>query len=207
MALWNIWWQWSCIFRPACTRRRTFIWMLVVLAGFSVREDLLGVTSIVRGLGLQPKCYDRILDFFHSSALDLGKLTRTWTAQVLNTHPGLLRYNGRIVLVGDGIKVPKSGKKMPAVKKLHQESESNSKPTFIMGHSCQAVAILAQGLQSVVAIPLVARIHEGVVFSNRDKRTLLDKMIALLTELQLNVGYYVVGDAYYASRKTALRHP
>ncbi len=93
---------------------------------------------------------------------------------------------------------------MPAVKKLHQESESNSKPAFIMGHSCQAVAILVQGLQSVVAIPLVARIHEGVVFSNRHKRTLLDKMLTLLGELQLNASYTFVGDAYYASRKTAL---
>ncbi len=87
--------------------------MLVVLAGFSVREDLLGVTSIVRGLGLQPKCYDRILDFFHSSALDLGKLTRTWAAQVLNNHPGLLRYNGRIVLVGTASRCPSRERKCP----------------------------------------------------------------------------------------------
>ena len=43
-------------------RQRTFWWMLVVLAGFCVREDLLGVTSIVRGLGLDPMGYDRLPD-------------------------------------------------------------------------------------------------------------------------------------------------
>jgi hypothetical protein len=180
------------------------MWMLVVLAGFSVREDLLGVTSVVRALGLLPLCYDRILDFFHSPALDLGRLTRTWAALVLNMHPGLLRCHGRVVLVGDGIKIAKSGKKMPAVKRLHQASESNSKPPYIMGHSCQAVSVLARELRSVVAIPLIARIHEGLVFSNRDKRTLLDKMVGLLDSLELDIPFYFVGDAYYASRKVAL---
>jgi len=204
MMLWRQWWRWTKGLREACSRNRTFMWLLVVLMGFSVREDLLGVTSLVRTLGLQPLCYDRILDFFHSPALDLARLTRVWTASVLKLHPGLLRYNGRVVLVGDGIKVAKSGKKMPAVKKLHQSSESNNKPSWIMGHSCQAVSILARGLSSVVAIPLAARIHEGLVFSNRDKRTLLDKMVALVESLALGVPFYFVGDAYYASKKVAL---
>ena len=204
MMLWSLWWQWSSPLRPACSRTRTFMWMRVVLAGFSVRQDLLGVTSIVRALGLEAVCYDRILDLFHTSALRLDVLTRTWANVVVNAHPGVLRCNGRIVLVGDGIKVAKSGKKMPAVKKLHQESESNSKPKYIMGHSCQAVGILVQGLQSVAAIPLSARIHEGLVFSNRDKRTLLDKMLELLGTLHLDTPYYFVADAYYASRKIAL---
>ena len=180
------------------------MWMLVVLIGFSVRQDLLGVTSFVRCLGLCEVCYDRILDFLHSNALDVAKLTRTWTALVLTAHPGLLRCNGRLVLVGDGIKVGKSGRKMPGVKKLHQQSESNTKPSYIMGHSCQAVCVLAQGLLGVVAIPLAARIHEGLVFSNRDKRTLLDKMVGLLGELGVDAPFYFVADAYYASRKVIL---
>ena len=42
-------------------------------AGITARKDLRGVTSIVRALGLEPACYDRLLDFFHSPALDLDK--------------------------------------------------------------------------------------------------------------------------------------
>lgn len=201
MELWRNWWRWSKQLRPACTRNRTFLWLLVVLMAFSVREDLLGVTSFIRCLGLQPFCYDRILDFFHSDGVNLQVLARLWTTMVIHSHPSLVRCNGRIVLVGDGIKVAKSGKKMPAVKRLHQESESNTKPDYIMGHSCQAISILAQGLESIVAIPLVARIHEGLVFSNRDKRTLLDKMILLLDSLLISEPFYFVLDAYYASRK------
>jgi len=167
----------------------------------TVRGDLLGVTSIVRGLGLEERYYDRILDFFHSPALDLKKLTRIWVKTVFKVHPRLLRINGRPVLVGDGIKVGKSGKKMPAVKLLHQESESNTKPEYIMGHSCQAVAVLTRAMQSVFAIPLSCRIHEGVVFSNRDQKTLLDKMIMLVDSLQIEEKCYFVADAYYASGK------
>jgi len=175
--------------------------MAVCLAGMTTRKDLMGVTSIVRALGLKPFCYDRLLDFFHSSALDLNKLTRLWCDLLFRVHPGIVRVNGKPVLVGDGIKVAKAGRKMPGVKKLHQQSESNTKPEYIFGHSCQAIAILTQALSSVFAIPLACRIHEGVVFSNRDKRTLLDKMILLIDALGIREPFYFVADAYYASGK------
>src|SRR5664279_3311862 len=97
-----------CELRPACARSRTFLWMSLCLAGFSTRKDLLGVTSIVRALGLEPACYDRLLDFFHSPALDLDKLTRAWCALVFRLGPGILRVNLKPVLVGDGIKVAKA---------------------------------------------------------------------------------------------------
>jgi hypothetical protein len=167
----------------------------------TVRRDLMGVTSIVRALGLLPACYDRLLDFFHSPALDLDKLTRLWRGLVFRAHPGILRVGGKPVLVGDGIKVAKSGRKMPGVKKLHQPSESNTKPEYIFGHSCQAVAVLIQALSTVFAVPLACRIHEGVVFSNRDKRTLLDKMVLLIDSLGMSEPFYFVADAYYATGK------
>ena len=199
--LWIQWWNLTCELRSACARTRTFLWMSLCLAGMTVRRDLLGVTSIVRALGLEPACYDRLLDFFHSAALNLNKLTCAWCALVFRLDPGILRVNGRPVLVGDGIKVAKAGRKMPGVKKLHQQSESNNKAEYIFGHSCQAVAVLTQALSSVFALPLACRIHEGTVFSNRDQRTLLDKMILLLDSLGLKQSFYFVADAYYASGK------
>jgi len=162
----------------------------------------MGVTSLVRALGLKNGCYERMLALFHSSALDVNVLSRLWVALILKLLSScMVKINGRIVLVGDGIKVAKSGKKMPAVKRLHQESESNAKPSFIMGHSCQAVAVLAGALSTVFAVPLAARIHEGVLFNNNDKRTLLDKMVLLINSLGITAPCYFVADAYYASRK------
>jgi len=199
--LWKVWWELVWELRSACARTRTFLWMALCLAGMTVRKDLMGVTSLVRSLGLVPVGYDRLLDFFHSPALNLDKLTRAWCRLVFRAHPGILRVNGRPVLVGDGIKVAKSGRKMPGVKKLHQPSESNTKPEYIFGHSCQTIALLTQALSSVFALPLACRIHEGVVFSNRDRRTLLDKMVLLIDALGLKEPFYFVADAYYATGK------
>jgi hypothetical protein len=93
---------------------------------------------------------------------------------------------------------------MPAVKHLHQQSASNTKPEYIMGHSLQAISLLvhAPGGQ-VAAVPLTSRIHEGLVFSNRDARSLLDKLVALLLSIARGWGRQVllVADAYYASAK------
>ena len=83
--LWNDWWLLICDLRSACARTQTFLWMALCLAGITIRKELLGVTSIVRALGLEPACYDRLLDFFHSPALDLTKLTHAWL------RPGLPR--------------------------------------------------------------------------------------------------------------------
>jgi hypothetical protein len=72
---------------------------------------------------------------------------------------------------------------------------------YIMGHSLQAVSLLVHAAQSVFAVPLAARIHEGLVWSNADKRTLLDKMLGLLGILNVGIACYFVADAYYAAGK------
>ncbi len=199
----NLWFHWLWVvrqLRPACSRIRTFMWLSICLAGMCIRPDTFGVTSIVRAFGLKDGLYDRLLDFFHSPALNIGELARRWVNTVVRVFPGVLMKNGRLLIVGDGLKAPKSGKKMPAVKLLHQESGSNTKPEYIMGHSTQAVAILVGALQNVFAVPVVSRIHEGVVFSNRDRLTLLDKMMLMVDSLGLPT-FYFIADAYYCARK------
>jgi hypothetical protein len=42
---------------------------------------------------------------------------------------------------------------MPAVQKLHPESDSHTKPDYLFGHSCQAIALLTQAASSVLALP------------------------------------------------------
>jgi hypothetical protein len=199
--LWIYWWNAIWQLRPGCTRLRTFLWFATCVAGLTVRTDLLGVTSIVRALGLHERFYDNLLDHFHSTGVRLDEMSALWARVVVRLFPDPLRVNGRLVLVGDGIKVPKRGKKMPAVKRLHQDSESNTKPQYIMGHSLQAVSVLVHAANSVFAVPLAIRIHEGLVWSNRDKRTLLDKMLALLRIVEIRQPFYFVADAYYASQK------
>jgi hypothetical protein len=202
MQLWSTWWSVLWLLRPGFSRLRTFLWFATAVVGFTVRTDLLGVTSIVRALQLKERFYTVLLESFHSSAVKLDRLTALWTQIVLRLFPGVLRVNGRQVLVGDGIKTAKRGRKMPAVKLLHQQSDS--KPQYTMGHSLQVVSVLVQAASSVFAVPLAMRIHEGLVWSNRDKRSLLDKMLLLLGALAITSPYYFVADAYYAAGKIVI---
>jgi len=206
MRLWMVWFEAVAHLRPACARGRTFCWMVLVLMGLSIRTELAGVTSFVRVLELSPSLYKRLLYLFHSSALKLDLLTALWVRCCRRSFPPVM-VGGFLVALADGLKVPKEGRKMPAVKKLHQVSENNSKPPFIFGHSFQAISLLIRTAAGhAAAVPLAARIHEGLVWSNRDRRTLLDKLVLLFLPLAaaLEAPVILVADAYYASRKIIL---
>jgi hypothetical protein len=198
------WWSWIEPVRECCSRTQSFLWLATAMAGISTRNDLLGVTSIVRALGLTACYYDRLLDFFHSPATDPDRLSRKWTEVVFKRLPGIEYVRDMPVLLGDGIKIPKRGRKMPAVKSLHQVSDSNTKPEYIMGHSIQVVSVLVRAFGSFFAVPLSARIHEGLIFSNRDKRTLQTKFLTLVEQVGVGRPFYLVADAYYACRRMAL---
>jgi len=204
MALWIEFLRCLEALRPACARGRTFAWMVLVVAGFAARPDLAGVTSFVRAGWLKGATYRRLLALFHSPALRLPDLTRAWLRLAVTLFQPVT-VGEHLVCLADGCKVPKEGKKMPAVKSLHVESGNNSKPPFIMGHSFQAVSLLVHaGFGRVAAVPLAARIHEGVVTCNANRRSLLDKLAALLGELACSFGgrpLLLVADAYYASGK------
>lgn len=202
--LWLAWLRALQPLRPACSRTSTFLWLVLVLAALSLRPDLAGVTSLVRALGLSDISYFCLLHFFHSPALHLDLLTQLWQQNLQHLfRRRLVQVNGRPVVLVDGLKRPKEGKKMPAVKSLHQESRCNAKASFIMGHSLQAVAVLVHAAGAYAAVPVAARIHEGILWSRNSRRTLLDKLRDLLLGIQWRQPLTVVADAYYAAAKLA----
>jgi hypothetical protein len=200
MNLWNAWWDIARLLRPAFSRTRTFLWFLLALAGFCTRGDLLGVTSFVRALGLRPSCYAGLLHFFHSNAVKPDALASLWFRIVMKLYP-VYRVDGRPVLLLDGIKKSKEGRKMPGVKLVHQQSDSNSKPEFVMGHSFQSFGVLCQVGGYFFCVPICARIHEGIVRSNRDRRTLIDKANEMLATICGDERFLLLADAYYANGK------
>lgn len=125
MKLWRRWNAWVEALRPACARQRTFHWMRIALMGLCVRFDLAGVTSLVRALALHPKQYLRLLQLFHTEALALGPLTALWV-RLYQRHFDPLEIGGARVCLADGIKVAKEGRKLPGVKKLHQDWAEDS---------------------------------------------------------------------------------
>ena len=60
LSLWGSWWNAIELLRPAFSRLSTFLWFATIVAGMTVRADMLGVTSIVRALNLRPALYHRL---------------------------------------------------------------------------------------------------------------------------------------------------
>jgi hypothetical protein len=108
----------------------------------------------------------------------------------------------------DGLKMPKEGQKIPAVKELHRESTNDSKPEFIDGHSFQALALLVRTAGGFVTSVLpTARIHEGLIDRTRElQRTLLDRLVELFLEVARDLSWrgILMADAFYASAKVIL---
>jgi hypothetical protein len=207
--LWVAWWGIVESLRGACARSRTLDWLGVALLGLCTRADQWGVTSWVRASSLGDRAYRSLLNLVEGDGLDVDRLTLLWTRLVVRLfRPVQATVGGKsysLALV-DGLKVPKEGHKMPGVKSLHQESNNNSKPPYIMGHSYQAVGLLAEGPAAgdePVCVPLASRRHEGIKRGPGERRTLLDKLVALFLPLARLLGgpVLLVGDNYYANRK------
>lgn len=147
-------------FAPCFSRQPAFDWFSIVITGFMVRSDSLGITSLIRDLALKPSLYHCLEHFFHADSWDWGTVFKAWAGTAAAKAP-LKRISGRAVLVGDGVKKAKDGKYMPCTKKMVQESEDASKPDFIYGHFFGAVGVLIGTAAKSFCLPLSIRIHDG----------------------------------------------
>ncbi len=129
-------------FRICFSRASSFNWFVITVIGFIVRLDHHGVSSVIRWLNLDPGKYTSLLLFFRASSWKLEKIQQKWWQIVLTNCPAIT-INGRYLIVGDGIKIAEEAKKMPGVKRLHQESDNSSKAPYIYGHHFGVLGILA----------------------------------------------------------------
>ena len=200
-----LWQEWIKAFsglRSAFSRQTTFWWAATFCAGMAVRNNIRGVSSIVDTLGLKSSAYDSLLNFCHSTAIDLDALLACWLKLCFKIFRPIC-VDGYMVLLGDGIKVPKEGKKMPAVKLMHQSSQSNSKAEYINGHYLQVLSLAVNTRAgNIAAVPLIARIHDGVIFSNRTKKTVINRFGGIVKDASdaAETPAIVVADSYYANK-------
>lgn len=189
--------------RPAFSRQATYGWFVIVFAGFILRHDTLGVSSIIRALMLAPESYVGLLHFFHSTAWSVEGIMTIWW-QWLRQKNVAYRLGDRMVLLGDHTKTPKGGRKMPAVTTLHQDSETASKPSFFRGHHWGCIGMLVQACGKYFATPLWANIQEGLaLFTNSPDRPTLPKTAQIVERgqraaLAMGTSAYLVLDAYFA---------
>lgn len=148
-------------FKDCFSRQASFNWFVVIIIGFMIRTDTLGLTSIIRDLGLNPTGYEGMIHFFHSSAWSLEFISKKWF-QVVKQFAPLYHEGNAIILIGDGVKQAKEARKMPGVKKLHQESENCSKAEYIFGHMFGGVGVLSGNVEKFFCIPLLITLQDGI---------------------------------------------
>ena len=189
-------------FRPCFSYRAAFCWFAIVMVGLVIRRDHWGLSSIVRWLELWPRGYPSLLHFFHSSAWTLEAILLHWWGW-LGTNAPLLEVNRRRVFIGDHTKLAKEARKMPGVVTLHQDSETQSKPSFFRGHNWAFVAGLLSRGSAVFATPLWGKLDQGrqeygqEVEADSSLATRIVRM-AITIALDMHTPCYFVLDAFFA---------
>ena len=155
---------------------------------------MLGVTSIVRALNLDNRCYNTLIDYFHSSAVKLDRLTALWTV-VLRLFPS------RCACFTLGASWSATASRSPSAAARCRRSnscispEANTKPEFIMGHSLQAVSLLVQAAPGFFAVPLAVA-SSGLVWSqSRSTHPARQNAHALRHAPAVEQPFYFVADA------------
>jgi hypothetical protein len=186
--------------RPAFSRNATWAWFVIATSGLILRSDNLGVTSIVRALNLRPRCYELLLKFFHSYAWSVDSLMIRWQQWLKEHEPGIV-INNRRLFTGDHTKIPKDGRKIPAVKTLHQDSETGSKPSYFRGHHWGCIAMLTKAKDKVFSTPLAGAIHEGTAgIEDRDKEPKTTQLVKMAQKaaVEIDCEAYLILDAYFS---------
>ena len=147
-------------FKECFSREASFKWFVIVIVGLMVRSDHLGVTSIVRELGINPVHYESMVHLFKASSWKIANIIGCWVKIVAKS--GLLhRVHGKPLMMGDGVKESKEGRKIPCVKKLSQESENSRKSSYIHGHMFGSIGILLGTPKKFFCTLLSMRLHDG----------------------------------------------
>ena len=155
-------------FERSFSRSSAWLIFCLVIPAFMASQEMIGISSICRYWGLGVNEYHSILHFFRSTAWSLSAIVQQWSSFVLSQNVAVTA-GGRTVILGDHTSVPKDGRRMPGVVTLHQESETQTKPSLFRGHCQGAIGVLIGSLEAAFCLPLDIRIHQGLVHIDRDR--------------------------------------
>jgi hypothetical protein len=161
-------------FRPLFSRHTPWVLFCVVILGFIGTPHLESISSLCRFWLMDEADYHRLLHFFHSSAWCLDDLMAHWSHLVMNQQVAI-RVQGRAVLIGDHTPVVKDARRMPGVVTLHQNSETQSKPSYFRGHYWGVVGLLVGSLAEAFCLPLDARLHQGLAHLDPQEPSATDR--------------------------------
>ncbi len=192
------------IFKKIFSHRSTWLMFCIVVLGFIGTDEVTGVTSFCRFWGFGEKAYNALLYFFRYSIWSSEMLLFQWIVFVLSQNEAVM-VQGRAVILGDHMYIPKDGRRMAGLVTLHQNSETQSKPSYFRGHCWGAIGLLIGSFKSPFCIPLQLNIHQGAVHigqknKSEEKQPVLSTGIINMTidsALKHNIPSVLILDAFF----------
>lgn len=182
-------------FRSIFIHQTSFLWFCTVVIGICAGcDDIGGMTSIARNLLMTEHGYCGLSRFFSAHggrAMDLQKIWMSVAMGKLFSDP--IKVAGRLLVIIDGTKVAKRGRKMPGVIGL----KNTSKDTWMRGHHFEQLCMVACGVANFFPVPLASTILTGF----DDGKTLTERCSEFISRYPQLYGCLVVGDAWYSKSK------
>ena len=129
------------------------------LVSWELEKWLASPRSVVSGYWKKPVITVWSI-FFRSKAYRYEALLGAWQNFVVNQGKAV-KVSERLVLLGDHTSVVKDGRKMPGVVSMHEDSETQSKPSYFRGQCWGAIGLLTGTLANCFCCPLQLQIHQG----------------------------------------------
>ena len=191
-------------------RKETWQWFAIIIMGFIVRAGDRGVTLVISALKLDPALYHTMLHFFRSKAYNVTGLYERWI-KVAQREIGFAMVAGRVILLGDHIKVPKEGRRMPGIQTIHQESENSGKGEYIEGHIHAQVNAVVSKDGAARSLPLMTGRQQSPPRIEGTKKPAGDTLVVQMMDLVIAVAesiektaVTVALDAYFAKASAFL---
>jgi len=188
-------------FRPVFSRQISWLKFCSLVLGLIGGSHLSGVSSICRFWRLNEAGYMSLLHFFRSSAWKTSDLMEHWQRLVLSQGCAI-KKDGRHALIGDDTVIPKDGRHMPGVVTLHQDSETQTKPSYFRGHFWGVLGMLVGSGSEMFCLPIQAELHQGQAHLNQ----IMPKGSTALRPVQMALNFavsqkcpsYLVLDAFFS---------
>jgi hypothetical protein len=200
-------------FRQVFNRNIQFLWFCLIVLFFAICHEPMFITSIIRSLGLKASVYDALRkQFKKKSSAFLVKLRKAHLDFTYHFFKNdFFRSNGKIILVLDGNKVTKEGRKMPGAKLQHSSSQDSTKAKFFHGMHFQNACFLIQeridNNNIIKAVSLQSQLTDGIKRTKKENKKYLDVSLEMVKEISKHLSHYneqpplVVVDSYYSSGK------
>ena len=195
-------------FQGIFSHKSSWVLFCMVVLGFIGTTEMVGVPSFCRFREVGESLYKAFLHFFRGSPWSLPALVTQWGSFVLSQGV-VLSVQGRLVLIGDHTFVLKDGRQMPGVVSMHQNSETQSKPSYFRAHCWGTIGLVVGSMVAPYCIPLMLSIHLGMIHIGQTqevriekrKETMGTRVVQMTIEFALrhNVPSILILDAFFPS--------